>query len=330
MPHELLLEGLDGSNPLGFLAALGVLRVLSEQAEPAETPRLAWRNEGLWRPVIKSVPMITLEGLVARLVDDISDWEVEPLLRFRYPKLEKAGIKLVAGLRPPLPVFRSWVRARLEQGEMRSVAYSSALVSETACEEVKEERVPSEEALAAENVSFDPSGEWNLSLMPTSFDFTSRNAQFLDQLSLIRGVLNARAFEAELEGQPTPVKNPRRMDWDPSANVPGAIQTIESIPAHPACEWLAFRGLVHLPVFGRRDRLDVTGCRGKRKNGLFVWPIWQGSLATDVARALLAYPNLDSLPIDARSLFGIAEVFCARLSKAADGYSGRFEPSSVT
>jgi hypothetical protein len=45
------LAGLDGANPLGFLAAVGLLRVVSRIAAESR-PRLAWRAEGRWLPVM--------------------------------------------------------------------------------------------------------------------------------------------------------------------------------------------------------------------------------------------------------------------------------------
>jgi hypothetical protein len=48
----LVLEGIPGDNPLGFLAALGVLRTLS-QRWPGHVIRMRWQARGGWRPVIE-------------------------------------------------------------------------------------------------------------------------------------------------------------------------------------------------------------------------------------------------------------------------------------
>jgi hypothetical protein len=51
-PDYLLLRGLDGSNPLAFLAALGTLRSLS-LVLPTEQVKLAWTEyAGAYRPMI--------------------------------------------------------------------------------------------------------------------------------------------------------------------------------------------------------------------------------------------------------------------------------------
>jgi CRISPR-associated endonuclease/helicase Cas3 len=48
--NSILLKGLDGSNPLAFLAALGTLRTLI-LAFPGETVNMSWEHhEGAWRP----------------------------------------------------------------------------------------------------------------------------------------------------------------------------------------------------------------------------------------------------------------------------------------
>ena len=50
--NSILLKGLDGSNPLAFLAALGTLRTLT-LALPGETVKMNWEQyEGAWRPRI--------------------------------------------------------------------------------------------------------------------------------------------------------------------------------------------------------------------------------------------------------------------------------------
>jgi hypothetical protein len=50
--EQILLAGLDGSNPLAFLAALGTLRTLT-RAKPTERVRMSWTDAGSgWRPTM--------------------------------------------------------------------------------------------------------------------------------------------------------------------------------------------------------------------------------------------------------------------------------------
>jgi len=51
----LLLPGLDGTNPLGFLAALGVLHLLNTEHESHEVTMSWLSKEGIWNPVLYGV-----------------------------------------------------------------------------------------------------------------------------------------------------------------------------------------------------------------------------------------------------------------------------------
>jgi hypothetical protein len=56
--RPIVLRGLDGSNPLAFLAALGTLRTLA-LAWPERSVRMAWRVEAAaWRPVVAAQGLV--------------------------------------------------------------------------------------------------------------------------------------------------------------------------------------------------------------------------------------------------------------------------------
>lgn len=81
----LLLPGLDGSNPLGFLAAIGLLRVLTHIPEVARV-RMKWTPAGCTLvPVIQSCSESTLNEdmllhlLCEQLIDDIAKHPVRLL-----------------------------------------------------------------------------------------------------------------------------------------------------------------------------------------------------------------------------------------------------------
>lgn len=69
MSHELLLSGLDGSNPLAFLAAMGTLRTLS-LAQPGQNVRMSWRQHtGAWRPALHTTALLDETSIIAILGD---------------------------------------------------------------------------------------------------------------------------------------------------------------------------------------------------------------------------------------------------------------------
>lgn len=74
-PTPLLLSGIDGSNPLGFLAALGTLRTVDCLYPEAEI-RMGWRLEsGSWRPFLVS-PTICFESF--KLCDKLAVYLTSP------------------------------------------------------------------------------------------------------------------------------------------------------------------------------------------------------------------------------------------------------------
>lgn len=65
--NGILLKGLDGSNPLAFLAALGTLRTLT-LALPDEPVKLSWEQyEGAWRPRVWCSLASDGDAIIAKL-----------------------------------------------------------------------------------------------------------------------------------------------------------------------------------------------------------------------------------------------------------------------
>lgn len=67
---EWLLKGIDGANPLGFLAALGALRALSLTLSNHKV-QMCWRSSGCWKPVILIQPDIEKSNLLTKLHEQL-------------------------------------------------------------------------------------------------------------------------------------------------------------------------------------------------------------------------------------------------------------------
>ena len=76
---EILLTGLDGGNPLGFLAGLGVLEALAAEVQAL----LAWRDIGGWKPELTGFDG-SLEDLIERIDADRAACQDEPALALEY------------------------------------------------------------------------------------------------------------------------------------------------------------------------------------------------------------------------------------------------------
>lgn len=324
---SVLLGGVDGGTPLGFLAALGLLQALTERdgggGEPGSCPKLAWQQLDAWRPIVHGIRSI--DDIVAAVHDDARAWADAPVLQFQYVKVEKKGPKAVGGLKAPVAALRAWLLDRRQARDDRALAYAAALMCESATDEIK--NPATSEQHEQEGIPISRDARLDRSAERTFFDFTARNAQFLDQLQHIRAHLSADIIRAALERGDSDAGTPRSMDWDPTADTPGAIYTGYQRRFLPAHEWLAFRGLVYLPITGEGTSVRNTACSGRRLDGEFCWPLWDRPAALDAVRSLVAYPRLSHLDASARRALGIVSVMCAQLTKKADGRSGTFSPS---
>jgi len=320
-----VLEGLDGGTPLGFLAGIGLQQVLADSARESgeHAPLLSWRLLDAWRPVLHGPA--SFDAVAEMVHEDARAWQSAPILHFRYVKIEKNGPKAVGGLRPPLAVLRRWLRERREEGDEVSLAYGAALMCETTGEPI--EKPPSVDQLREHEIAVDPDAPLDLSAGRTFFDFTARNAQFLEQVEEIRSYLGLEIISDGLRSGRPDARAPRSMDWDPTADTPGAIYTGYARGFLSVAEWLAFRGLVALPVSGRGSDSRTTACTGRRLAGAFIWPLWEAPTPLSTSRSLVAWPRLDQLEPDALRALGVVTVLRADLTKKADGYSGMFSPS---
>ncbi len=324
--EPIVLEGLDGGTPLGFLAGLGVQRVLAERSRGTAadgTPLLSWTLLDAWRPVLSGPASV--DAVVDAVHEDALAWESAPILQLRYVKIEKNGAKLVGGLRPPLAVLRRWLRERRDAGDDTSLAYACALLCETASEPIKD--APTLEQFHEHGIEADTDAPLDHAAGRTFFDFTARNAQFLEQVEAIRGYLDRAIVGDGLRSGRVDAGAPRSMDWDPTADTPGAIYTGYSRGFLPVAEWLAFRALVAFPVTSRGTAMNTTACLGRRLSGEFVWPLWEVPADPETSRSLMAWPELDRLDPQALRALGITTVLRADLTKKADGYSGMFSPT---
>jgi hypothetical protein len=318
-----LVRGIDGTTPLGFLAALGLLQVLKDSAgSEQEAPRLSWRQLDAWRPIVHGP---SSAQSIARLVfEDRTRWTDSPVLGFRYVKQEKQGPKTVGGLRAPLAVVRAWARARRGQEDEDALAYGAALF----CQDVTEiNKKPATEAdHRSVGIAVDPDIDMELTVERTFLDLTSRNAQFLEQVEFVRDYLTLDRIVHALETGEVDYGAPRTLDWDPASDTPGAIYTGFRRGYLPVHEWLGFRALRLFPVAGSGSRVRMTACTGRRLDGEFTWPLWERPATIDALRGLLGHPDLSRLSPEQRRGLGISQLLGAGLTKKADGYTGTFAP----
>lgn len=297
------LLGVDGSNPLGFLAALGLLRVVPGAM-------LGFSEDGSFRAFVDSAAE-TEATLIAQVADDAkAAQETSAPWRFTYTKAatKKKGPQEVADLKPPPGDFKKLLLSSIESwlsGNDEAAGYAAAYGTDVAV-------------------------DGNGNTKPTAFHFTAANQTFLGAVEGIRASVTREWVEKSLfEGHgEQPGSNLR---WDPGsernwalmANDPSGEGTRVDAPL----EWLAFRGLPLLPSFPRGARIVTTGVVGRGDDMTFTWPLWSVPASRQTVRSALQVDWIGSAK--ARAACGVFAICSSAIRRTSQGF-GNFGPSSVT
>lgn len=324
--NELTLTGLDGTNPLGFLAALGVLAIVDTVGE--DRARLSWRNEGRWRPVLASV--LDRRGLLEAIEADVATWRDDPTIGLAYQKgddeessttKKKAKEpKLARDLKPPPERFSKYLEellARVDhtaplppflRSPRRGLDYAAVFGTE---------------------VAVDNKGNTK----PTALHFTAGQQEFLKSVLELADGVNAADFEEAVFGPWRYTRALPVLGWDSSVARDYALRADD--PAKnkktgvPGADWLAFRGLAFVPVAPVGAEIRTAGCGGGWKSGHLTWPLWSGALGVGAIRSVLTLAELDDTTAHERRARGIAVVLRALIRRSDQGGYGSFQPASV-
>ena len=248
------LAGLEGTNPLGFLAALGVQVAFASQPE---RPRLWWSADVTPRAVVDG--NFTVEGIADRALETFAEWKDSPALN---PSRMRKGDELklsAADLRTYLDLSR---------GGGPGCTLATALVAEG---------------------SMDNQG----ASKPSDLYFTAGQQKFLGRARDILGGTSHEHLIAGLEGPWTYGSQLPSLMWDVvddrdyalAANNPSLNRKL----TNPGPEALAILGLSLHPVFMGRDGTLTQGCSGSWKSGFYSWPLWRKPASPDAVRSLLAH-----------------------------------------
>jgi hypothetical protein len=303
---ELLLTGLDGKNPLGFLAALGVLAALADRVKDGQPePRLVWRALDTYRPAILDGP--DREALIDVLTSDVASFRGEPAIdRLRYSKGgDGAGAH---DLKPPKGEFARYLKGLVGDDLRRSLNIAAALATDVAVDN-------------------------NGNTKPTALHFTAGQQEFLAMVSeLIEGV-SSDDFTEALFGPWQYRRSLPVLQWDNASARDYALRASDPSKDKklgvPGADWLAFRGLSFLRVAPVGDRIVTTGCSGEWKTGAFRWPLWTVPLPRSVVGSVLTSREVFEVEPDVLTARGIAIVFESAIRRSDQGGYGSFAPARV-
>lgn len=296
MNGYLPLQALEGTNPLGFLAALGVLGALADAGCDAT---LQWDDD--------VVPCAVLGGVrdLAEALDvldaDRQRWAGSTALN--YPP--RAPLR---DAKPSARQLREWYEALAGPDILDADA-------DLLC------------AIAAEG-AFDRNGN----AKPTHLHFTAGQQQFLDMVRTLAASLTREHLAEAVDG-PWSYKSPLpSLSWDVRTERVYAMRATnpsgEKRLGVPGADWLAFRGLAFYPVSLIRGSLQTTACDRAWKNSAFRWPLWSVPATRDVVRSLVADGTLVSQDARPRpgdlAARGIVRVLQSPIRRSDQGGYGTF------
>lgn len=300
MSDELALPGLDGSNPMAFMAGLGVLAAADRIAR-AGVVRLAWSDDVL--PAASVVGATSIDEIAELLIVDRNEWTAAVALRF------DDDVKLT-----PADLRRFVEACSVADDGGRSVALCQSLIVEE---------------------SFDGGGL----AKPTDLHFTAGQQKFLRMArQLADGVTLDDIVQCLGEDWTYPSELPS-FGWDVTDDRVYALSASNPAKtakrSQPGAEWLALMGLTAFPSFRALGRTVTTACAGTWKAGRLRWPLWSTPMTRAAATSLIgAVPDGDgrrrsSVGLDALNRWSIHRVMMSRIRRSEQGGYGSFSPSDV-
>lgn len=308
--HRVDLPGLDAQNPLGFFAALGLLRVLDEHARQhgADRPRLAFAAAGA--PTATILGHVSLDGLADVILADAAAQSASVALGLAYDadgRLCKASAEGATRDLKPSPASARELLKRARASTRRDADLASGLFSE----------------LVQDNGG---------NTKPTAFHFTAGQQTFLLMVEELRRGITSEDVEEALVGPWRTTSALPSLSWDASVARNYALRASnpskEKRGSVPVANWLAVHALGFFPVLPRSGRLQTTGVRGGWKDGSFAWPVWSVPATVPVVRSLLR-EDPRALGSVARAALGVEVVFESGILRSDQGGYGSFTPADV-
>jgi hypothetical protein len=305
--NDIPLTGLIGSNPLGALAAFGLLRVCSEISD-LMVSRLYWSRD------LDGIPM--------------DDW----VAVLRVPN-EIGRIELIENLvthqkNRSFGVFE-WSRdIRISPQEYHEILSENAEIS------TLHDRLDAD-YFAAFGSEIVTDGSKGL-VKPTAFHMTSGQQKFLENICKISTALRSgdaciKAFEEALFGPWRYEDRYHSLGWDPSTERlyayrykdPSKKTRDDSPRSVIGAVWFAVESLPLFPTAASRGRLETTGFTTKKDGTKLIWPIWTRPISIDALRTLLMTSELTSgnKYLEALGRRGVSVVYQADRSEFGQGYA---------
>ena len=295
------LTGLEGTNPLGFLAALGVQTVFADEDEQ---PRLWWSTD------------VTPHAIVDEdfSIDRIADQVLARAVRWK----DCAATNPRHSDGTPFP----------KGDELKLAAEDIGIYLHRSCTGDTGGNLAA--ALVAEG-SLDNNGV----AKPSDLYFTAGQMKFLRMARAVLDEVERNEVLAGLVGPWAYASKLPSLGWDVTDDRIYALRANNPAPdkklTNPGPEALAVFGLSRHPVFGARDRTLTQGCSGSWKTGYYSWPLWNRPATPNAVKSLLAHACDHAAAYRSRwyPSWGISSVLRSPIRRSSQGGYGTFGPPEV-
>ncbi len=267
----LILSGLDGSNPLAFLAALGTFRTLT-LGSPDEQVRLSWtKHTGAYRPVLHASQILREDDAV-----DLLDRRLKAMNGH-------IAFSLGDNLGVSPDEYRCYAQKCVDAAQpQHSDGIAADFASSFACD-----ALTNEQGLVQDTALRTMSG--------------AGHQHFLRSMRQIISQTTAEHIRRALFAPWTyddPVAN-QTLRWDPADDSRYALQWRDP-SGDPSrrqrggmlgANRLAIEGLPLMTCAPVGGRLGTTGFVGRgRRDTFWTWPIWSCPVSLDVCRSVVSQP----------------------------------------
>lgn len=290
------LPGLDGSNPLAYLAALGTLNICDQWSKMAEhpqwlnsSPAMTWGHEKSETiPVLHFVatppsPNEFAEALAEQLPADVEKHSMAWAFQMLQSKKEKDYIQVVSRIRQSC--------MKPEPGDLNRLRWVMSLNSEMAPEASSQLQVVRNDYLL-------------LNLKSVLNRCTQEH--------LFRSMFNTWDYADGLDNQ--------SLHWEPTEdrrhayqwNTPSGDPTRKRNGGMLGANRLALEAWPLFPAFPVGEKLQTVGFTGTRANDIYwTWPLWSSPLTRLSIASLLAQNCLRNLEPASSSLrsYGVSSAF---------------------
>lgn len=301
--HEITLTGLDGSNPLAFLAAVGTLRAVAVH-QGRSAVKMAWKqSSGAWRPVL----------LTNSSVDELITSTLLPQCRSarQHPTLNIADNLTVSAEQWHQHVFALAEHAT----SIEETSFAAALASDA---------IPVDNGQLADTALRTMSGAGHQHFLKTMREILAQ----VNESHIRRALFEPWDYADPLRGlslRLDPLDDKRyALQWQDPSGDPSRSRQGNMIGANA----LAILGIPLLKVAPVRGELQTTGFRGRQSRDCFwTWPIWTVWLSYEVVSTVLALATVAARPTDHKDLIQRGVAALCRTQRITTGKFRNFTPA---